>query len=102
VTDPPAFSTAATADFEAPHTEKMHLGLQFTMAEQSHAIYGARNRPALISAAASTVAPASSLPGIDSPLHASRLTSCSLSWNGLLKPRLAGADAAASGRLRSP
>ena len=47
VTEPPAFSTAATADFEAPAHRKLDLGLEFAVAEQPHAVLGAAQQAGL-------------------------------------------------------
>ena len=41
MTEPPAFSTAATADFDAPQTENATLALSSPIAEQPHAVLGA-------------------------------------------------------------
>ncbi len=46
-TEPPAFSTAATADFGAPWTLIFELGLELSAAEQPHAILGAAHHTRL-------------------------------------------------------
>ncbi len=71
-TEPPAFSTAATADFDAPHTAKSTLALSSPLPSSRTPSLARRSRPALTSAAASTGAVGSSLPGVDRLLHAGR------------------------------
>src|SRR5207248_3171393 len=79
VTVPPAFSTAATADFEAPQTEKFALDLSSPMPRSRTPSRARRNTPALTSAAESIVAPASSLPASIAVCTRPRLISLSLS-----------------------
>src|SRR6516162_4089881 len=62
VTDPPAPSTAAMADLEAPHTENATLLLIVPEPSRRTPPFGLRSTPAFTSASTSTVPPASSLP----------------------------------------
>src|SRR5712692_7918659 len=86
--EPPAFSTAATADLEAPQTEKATLALISPEPSSRTPSLARRRTPALTRASASTVAPASSLPASMAACTRPRLTSLSLRANGVfLKPR---------------
>jgi hypothetical protein len=62
VTEPPAFSTACVADLEAPQTEKATLVLISPEPSNRTPSLARLSTPAFTKAAASTVAPASSLP----------------------------------------
>src|SRR6516225_5676966 len=53
VTEPPAFSTAATADLEAPHTDSATLALISPMPSRRIPALARRTTPALTRAAAS-------------------------------------------------
>ena len=46
-TVPPAFSTAAIADFEARQTEKFNFALEFAFAEELHAAFLAPHQASL-------------------------------------------------------
>src|SRR5204862_6955011 len=61
-TDPPAFSTAATADFDAPQTAKATLALISHEPSNRTPSFARLSTPAFTRASASTVAPASNLP----------------------------------------
>src|SRR5262249_41711647 len=62
VTDPPAFSTAATADLDAPQTEKATLTLISPDPSSRTPSLALLSTPAFTKASASTVAAPSSLP----------------------------------------
>src|SRR5437870_2660481 len=79
----------ATADFDAPQTEKMALALNSPEPSRRTPSLARRSTPAFTRAAASTVTPASSLPASIAACTRPRLTSLSLMRNGVfLKPRL--------------
>src|SRR5256714_8335145 len=48
VTEPPAFSTAATADFDAPQTEHATLAFNSPLPRRRTPSWARRNKPALI------------------------------------------------------
>src|SRR5262245_32592926 len=88
VTEPPSFSTAATADLDAPQTEKASLVLISPEPSSRTPSLALLSTPAFTSASASIVAAASSLPASTAAWTLSRLTSLSLRANGeFLKPR---------------
>src|ERR1700716_2412073 len=58
LTEPPAFSTASTADLEAPNTSKFTLALSSPLPRSRTPSLARRIRPALTRAAESTVAEA--------------------------------------------
>src|SRR6516164_1950355 len=64
VTEPPACSTAATADFEAPQTEKATLLLMAPEPSNRTPSFARLSTPAFTSASTSTVEVASSLPAL--------------------------------------
>ncbi len=68
-TEPPAFSTAATADLEAPNTESVTLALISPSPSSRTPSLARRRTPALTSAAASILAAASSRPEFDRRLQ---------------------------------
>ena len=68
-TEPPAFSTAATADFDAPQTENSTLALNSPSPSSLTPSLARRSSPALTSAAASTGAVGIELAGVDRRLH---------------------------------
>ena len=75
-TEPPAFSIAATADFDAPATSKVELRLEFAVAEDLHAVARlASTTPAAISASTVTAGSASSFPASIACWMRPRLTS---------------------------
>src|SRR5918998_1380787 len=87
-TDPPAFSTAETADFEAPWTEKFTFAFSSPMPRSRTPSLARRRMPAFTRASESTVAFTSSLPASIALCTRSRFTSFSLSANFVfLKPR---------------
>src|SRR4029077_793085 len=59
LTEPPAFSTAATADLEAPYNSKLALALSSPLPSRRTPSLARRINPALISAAESMAAAAS-------------------------------------------
>src|ERR1700681_3192379 len=88
-TEPPAFSTAATADLEAPNTESVTLALISPSPRSRTPSFARRRMPALTSAATSILAAASSLPASIAACSLPRFTSLSLRANlTFLKPRL--------------
>src|SRR4029077_17125588 len=89
LTEPPAFSTASTADFDAPNTSKFTLALSSPLPRRRTPSLARRIRPALTSAAASTAAEASSSLASIAVCTLPRFTSFSFSANLVLrKPRL--------------
>ena len=81
---PPAFSTAATADFEAPNTESATLALISPPPSSRTPSLARRSTPALTRAAASIVPAASSRPASIASCMRPRLTSLSLRANIVL------------------
>src|SRR6185369_2561386 len=89
VTEPPAFSTAATADLDAPHTVNATLALISPVPSNRTPSLARLSTPAFTKASASTGAPESSLPASIAACTRCRLISFSLSANApFLKPRL--------------
>ena len=89
LTEPPAFSTASTADFEAPNTSKLDLGLELAVAEQPHAVLGAAHQAGLDQGRGIDRRAGVELLGVDRRLDRPRLTSLQLErerWCS--KPRL--------------
>src|SRR5215472_14413619 len=87
-TVPPAFSTAAMADFDAPKTENATLALISPAPRSRMPSLTRRMTPALTSAAASILAAGSSVPASIAAWIRLRFTSFSLRANMLfLKPR---------------
>ena len=68
-TEPPAFSTAATADFEAPQTENATLALNSPPPSSRTPSLARRSSPALTSAATSTGRAGVEHAGVDRRLH---------------------------------
>src|SRR5579862_7750166 len=88
-TEPPACSTAATADLEAPNTESVTLALISPSPSSRTPSLARRRMPALTIAAASILAAASSRPESIAACSLPRFTSLSLRANlTFLKPRL--------------
>src|SRR5262245_35792842 len=88
VTEPPSFSTAATADLDAPQAENVSLVLISPEPSSRTPSLALLKTPAFTSASASIVAAASSLPTSMAAWTLSRLTSLSLRAKGeFLKPR---------------
>src|SRR6266550_3417954 len=80
---------AATADLDAPHTEKATLDLIAPEPSRRTPSFGRRSTPAFTKASTSTGAVALSLPASIAAWILSRLTSLSLRAKGeFLKPRL--------------
>src|SRR6202521_914735 len=87
-TDPPAFSTAATADFDAPNTSNATLVLISPAPRSRTPSFARRRIPALTNTSTVTGAPILSFPASIAACTRPRLTSLSLRANGeFLKPR---------------
>src|ERR1700722_4050653 len=88
LTEPPALSTAATADLEAPYTSKLSLALISPLPRSRTPSLTRRSTPARTSAATSTTSLGSSLPASIAAWTRPRFTSLSFLAKMLLKPRL--------------
>ena len=73
MTEPPAFSTAATADFEAPQTENATLAFSSPIAEQPHAVLGAAQHAGLDQRRGVDGAAGVELAGVDRLLDAAEI-----------------------------
>ena len=102
-TEPPAFSIASTADFEAPATSKVDLRLDSPLPRASRRPARGASAPAFDQRLGVDRGLGVELAGVDRLLDAAEIDLVELDAKACCGSRAsAGADAAASGRLRSP